>query len=155
MRASLLRGNLLLLVFWCMLSGTVWCGKQCIFVLLSIRSSATYSFILPYTTIHCSVYVDVYVCLCVCVCCLPACLPAYLPVSLSFFLSVCLSSTRGSYDAMKVYMWPQTIFFYKIHVLFLLIMSSCILSVLKHKWELNYSNYIYIYIYSSLHMKWI
>jgi hypothetical protein len=47
------------------------------FVLLSVGSSAAYSFILPSITIHSSVFVDVYVCVC---------LPAYLSVCLSISL---------------------------------------------------------------------
>ena len=57
---------------------------QRIFVLLSIRSSATHSFILQYIKIHCSVYGNVYVY----VYASAACLPTYLPVSLSFCLSL-------------------------------------------------------------------
>jgi len=81
MRASLLRRELLVvsLLVHAERYSMMW-KTQCIFVLLSIRSSATYSFILPYITIHFSVYV----CLCVCVYCLPTCLSVFLSVCLSF-----------------------------------------------------------------------
>ena len=147
MRASLLRREPLsvsLLVHVERYS-VMW-KTQCIFVLLSIRSSATHSFILPYITIHCSVYVDVCVCVCVFMRLLPACLPTC--------LSVCLSVSPQHEEAMTQWKFIcdlRHFLFCKIHIFFCWLMSSRTLSVLKHKWELNYSNYIY----SSLHIKWI
>ena len=84
MRASLLRREPLVvsLLMHVERYSMMW-KTQCIFVLLSIRSSATHSFILPYITIHCCVYVDVYVS--------AAYLPTYLSLCLSFCLSVCQS----------------------------------------------------------------
>ena len=92
MRASLLRREPLVVSLLVHVErySMMW-KTQCIFVLLSIRSSSTYTFILPYITIHCSVCVDVYVHASA------ACLPTYLPVCLSFF---CLSVSPQHEEAM-------------------------------------------------------